>query len=158
MRPIHQRVAVLFGLAGLCLAAAFALEIGRLSGTGPDTDASVSISRERASHEIGDARDVTGSIEQVAGRRLPLTDEQRGRIYDDIMRLADAPTADVPEPDATPVVPGSVALQELPDSATRDVPLVAGYKFVKLDDRIFLVSPSDRHVVAEMPRYRTVLD
>jgi hypothetical protein len=35
---------------------------------------------------------------------------------------------------------------------------VQGYKFVKLDDRILLVSPLDRAVVAEMPRYHTVLE
>jgi hypothetical protein len=35
---------------------------------------------------------------------------------------------------------------------------VQGYKFVKLDDRILLVSPVDRSVVAEMPRYRIMLD
>jgi hypothetical protein len=46
----------------------------------------------------------------------------------------------------------------LPASVTRDIPVVQGYKFVKLDDRILLVSPADRLVVAEMPRYRAVLD
>ena len=51
-----------------------------------------------------------------------------------------------------------MALQELPASVTRDIPMVQGYKFVKLDDRILLVSPVDRTVVAEMPRYKTVLD
>ena len=148
MRPIFQRVAVLFGLAGLCLAAAAVLEFSRLSGR---TDAAA------------DASDVTGSIGTdgigLALRyRLPLTDEERGRIFYDIMRLADAPVADVPAPDATIVMPPSVALQELPEAATRDVPLVAGYKFVKLDDRVLLVSPDDRSVVAEMPRYHTVLE
>jgi hypothetical protein len=55
-------------------------------------------------------------------------------------------------------LPSSVALQELPASVTRDVPMVEGYKFVKLDDRILLVRPVDRLVVAEMPRYRTMLN
>jgi hypothetical protein len=35
---------------------------------------------------------------------------------------------------------------------------VQGYKFVKLDDRILLVSPLDRAVVAETPRYRLIVD
>ena len=48
--------------------------------------------------------------------------------------------------------------QELPASVTREIPMVLGYKFVKLDDRILLVSPIDRSVVAEMPRYRTMLN
>ena len=74
------------------------------------------------------------------------------------MKLRDAPVAEVPEPEAATAVPSSVALQELPASVTRDIPMVQGYKFVKLDDRILLVSPVDRTVVAEMPRYQTVLD
>jgi len=89
---------------------------------------------------------------------LPLTDEQRGHIFDGIMKIHDAPVADVPEPGAATAVPSSVALQELPASVTREIPVVQGYKFVKLDDRILLVSPADRLVVAEMPRYRAVLD
>jgi hypothetical protein len=36
--------------------------------------------------------------------------------------------------------------------------MVQGYKFVKLDDRILLVSPFDRAVVADMPRYKQMLD
>jgi len=35
---------------------------------------------------------------------------------------------------------------------------VQGYKFVKLDDRILLVSSLDRTVVAETPRYRLIVD
>jgi len=74
------------------------------------------------------------------------------------MKLHDTPVAEVPEPETAIAVPGSVKLQELPASVTRDIPMVQGYKFVKLDDRILLVSPVDRTVVAEMPRYKTVLE
>jgi len=55
-------------------------------------------------------------------------------------------------------LPRDVPLQELPASVTHDIPMVQGYKFVKLDDWILLVSPSDRMVVAEMPRYRIIVD
>jgi hypothetical protein len=64
----------------------------------------------------------------------------------------------VPAPETVTAMPSSVPLQELPASVTQEIPLVQGYKFVKLDDRILLVSPVDRVVVAEMPRYHTVLD
>jgi hypothetical protein len=37
---------------------------------------------------------------------------------------------------------------------TRKIPLVRHHKFVKLDDRILVVRPADRVVVAEIPRYR----
>jgi hypothetical protein len=46
----------------------------------------------------------------------------------------------------------------VPASVTHDVPVVQGYKFVKLDDRILLVSPLDRTVVAEIPPYRLIAD
>ena len=146
-QPLANRVALLFGLAGLCLGAAIALTAGRIASHGGDVLASM----DRTS------ADVTGSIGS-AGARLPLTDEQRGHIFDGIMKLRDAPVADVPAPDAIAALPGSVPLQELPASVTREIPMGLGYKFVKLDDRILLVRPRDRSVVAEMPRYHTVLD
>ena len=48
-------------------------------------------------------------------------------------------------------------LQELPAGTAQDIPLVQGYKFVKLDDRILLVSPATRIVVSEIPRYKLVM-
>ncbi len=146
MRPLMQRIALLFGLGGLCLGAAIVLAAARFGPHAHDWAAA-------------DPADVTGSISLASNANgLPLTDEQRGHIFDGIMKLHDAPVAEVPEPEAATAVPGSVALQELPASVTRDIPMVQGYKFVKLDDRILLVSPVDRTVVAEMPRYKTVLD
>jgi hypothetical protein len=149
MRSLLHRVALLFTLAGLCLGAAIVLGAGRLApGTG---DWSVAADRNSS--------DSTGSIGGLAGaQRLPLTDEQRGHIFDGIMKLHNAPVAEVPAPAAASALPSSVALQELPASVTREIPMVLGYKFVKLDDRILLVSPIDRAVVAEMPRYRTLLN
>jgi hypothetical protein len=146
MRPLLNRIALLFGLAGLCLGAAIGLETGRIASRSGD----VSTAADRH------ASDITGSI--GARTRLPLTDEQRGHIFDGIMKLRDAPVADVPAPEDATALPSSVPLQELPASVTGEIPVVQGYKFVKLDDRILLVSPLDRMVVAEMPRYRTVLD
>jgi hypothetical protein len=145
-RPLVNRPAILFGLAGLCLAAAIVLGAGRITSRA-DLSAAA------------DWDDITGTIGgSMRARSLPLTDEQRGHIYDGIMKLPDAPVAKLPAPAAATALPSSVPLQELPASVTREIPMVQGYKFVKLDDRILLVSPVDRSVVAEMPRYRTVLD
>ena len=152
-RRLLNRPAILFGLAGLCLAAAIVLGAGR---TASRTDLSAAADRNWD--------DITGTIgtgtigSSASARSLPLTDEQRGHIYDGIMKLPDAPVAKLPAPAAATALPSSVPLQELPASVTREIPMVQGYKFVKLDDRILLVSPVDRSVVAEMPRYRTVLD
>jgi hypothetical protein len=141
-----RRVALVFGLAGACAGAAIGLGAGRIVPHAGNVLAAMD--RDRG--------DVTGSI--GGSRTLPLTDEQRGHIFDGIMKLRDAPVADVPAPETVTAMPGSVALQELPTSVIEEIPLVQGYKFVKLDDRILLVSPVDRAVVAEMPRYHTVLD
>jgi hypothetical protein len=147
MQPVLRRAVLPFTLAGLCLAAAIAFAAGHMASRPGDLLSAG-----------GNSDNSTGSISDTAARGLPLTDEQRGHIFDGIMKIHDAPVADVPAPEAAAAVPGSVALQELPASVTQDIPVVQGYKFVKLDDRILLVSPVDRLVVAEMPRYRTILD
>jgi hypothetical protein len=99
----------------------------------------------------------TGSIDPAA-RRLPLSEEDRGRIFEGVMHLRNAPTAEVEQPASSAPLPDSVALQDLPAQVTDDVPAVQGYKFVKLDDRILLVSPVDRTVVNVIPRYKLILD
>jgi hypothetical protein len=149
MRSSLHRAALMFGLSGLCLGAAIVLAANRITSRTGD----VSAAADRNSS------DVTGSIGLSTGApRLPLTDEQRGHIFDGIMKIHDAPVEDMRAPAAATALPNSVALQELPLSVTRDIPMVEGYKFVKLDDRILLISPVDRLVVAEMPRYRTMLN
>jgi hypothetical protein len=96
--------------------------------------------------------DTTGSIGPSS---LTLNGEQRGRIFEYVMRLPQTPAADV-EPEAAAPLPSSVPLQDLPSGAVREVPQAQGYKFVKLDDRILLVSPATRLVVAQIPIYRMI--
>jgi hypothetical protein len=155
MRPLlygtgSRRGALMLGLAGLCAGAAIVLAAGRIASRAGDALSVVD----------RDWSDVTGTVgaHGPLSQRLPLTDEQRGHIFDGIMKLRDTPVAEMPAPAAADALPSSVTLQELPASVTREIPLVQGYKFVKLDDRILLVSPLDRSVVAEMPRYHTLLD
>jgi len=112
----------------------------------------------RGGAQWSDASDVTGGISPAPTARLQLSEEQRGRVFAGIMRLPDAPVADVAVPQPIYALPRSVELQELPASVTKDVPVVRGYKFVKLEDRVLLVSPLDRSVAAEMPRYRLIVD
>ena len=99
----------------------------------------------------------TGSISTVGiGSRasLPLSDEQRSWIFLGVINLPDVPDATVPTPEARGEVPESVELQPLPEIVTRRIPFVGSYKFVKLDDRILLVDPDNREVVAQLPRYK----
>ena len=81
-------------------------------------------------------------------------DEQRGRIFDSVMRISDAPVADGPAPDVADSLPGEVPMQDLPAGVTRDIPLVQGHKFVKFDDRILIVNSASRLIVAMLPRYK----
>src|SRR5258708_30783406 len=133
MRPSLRRVVLPVGLSALCVAGAVVLA----TGLQPGHRSAATVGRaDRSSAEI------TGSIGAAApAPGLFLTDEQRGHIFDGIMKLDDAPVADVAAPDLVTALPRSVALQELPAGVTREIPLVQGYKFVKLEDRILLVSP-----------------
>jgi hypothetical protein len=45
-------------------------------------------------------------------------------------------------------------MQDLPLSVIRQIPQVEGHKFVKFDDRILVVAPATRQVVAMIPRYK----
>jgi|tagenome__1003787_1003787.scaffolds.fasta_scaffold20022044_2 hypothetical protein len=103
--------------------------------------------------------DTTGSLGTVGiGRHemLPLSDEQRGWIFMGVINIPDVPDAPITAQEAAADLPPSVDLQELPPIVTRRIPLVGGYKFVKLDDRILLVDPDDRAIVAQIPRYKLI--
>ena len=111
----------------------------------------------------GEARETTGMDETTGsvggGKRasagLALSDEQRGRIYEGVMRVSNAPVAHAaPAPAVADALPSGVALQDLPAGVTREIPLVDGHKFVKFDDRIVVVEPKSRVVVAMIPRYK----
>lgn len=97
--------------------------------------------------------DATGSI---GASSLPLSGEQRGRIFEYVVHMPDTEAADLADADSAVPLPSSVPLQDLPADAVREVPQVQGYKFVKLDDRILLVSPATRLVAAEIPIYRLI--
>jgi len=98
--------------------------------------------------------ETTGSSprDNHAPAELALSDEQRGRIYDGVMGIADAPVAQAPT--VADALPAGVPMQDLPAAVTRDIPLVQGHKFVKFDDRIVVIEPASRLVVAMIPRYK----
>ena len=88
----------------------------------------------------------------------PLSDEERAEVLDHVMRTPGVPVAEFDPPVAGAAIPASVELQDLPGGVAQIILRIAGYKFVKLDDRILLVHPrSSRTVVAEMPRNKLAL-
>jgi hypothetical protein len=145
MRSSMRRGAIVL-VALSCAGLALAAQTGwRAAGQAPDVAAD----------------ETTGSLPPTGARRmtqpLPLTDEERARVHARVIRMPDAPTADVPAPELLGALPSFVPLQDLPAGMAQEVPLVEGYKFVKLDDRILLVSPATRVVVSEIPRYKLML-
>jgi hypothetical protein len=81
---------------------------------------------------------------------------ERFHIYEGVMRTPDAPTVDEPSAEVAEALPGEVPLQDMPISVTRKLPQVRDLKFVKFDDRILVVNPTSRVVVAMIPRYKLI--
>jgi hypothetical protein len=72
------------------------------------------------------------------------SDEERGRIFDGVMRISDAPVTEMVAPEVADSLPEEVPMQDLPSDIIREIPLVRGHKFVKFDDRILVVSSASR--------------
>jgi hypothetical protein len=94
----------------------------------------------------------------IAGHPLqPLSEEECAEVFDQVMRMQGIPVAEEEPPALAAAVPTSIDLQDLPTDVAGAIPRVQGYKFAKFDDRILLVHPHSRKVIAEMPRYKLVL-
>jgi hypothetical protein len=130
--------------AALAVAACVALTAGVAPQQGPANDL------QDGTYET------TGSVNVTAGRQslLPLSDEQRERVYRGLLAFPDAPRTDAPAPDVADRLSGDAPLEELPPGVVEETPQLRGHKFVKLDDRILLVEPQSRTVVAMLPRYK----
>jgi hypothetical protein len=106
--------------------------------------------------------ETTGSIDRSAiTQGLPLSDEQRGFVFLGVINLPDVPDVEVTAldmalPGPLAALPETVALEDLPAMVVRKIPLLRDHKFVKLEDRILVVRPTDRTVVSEIPRYRVL--
>jgi len=98
-------------------------------------------------------KETTGSIGEQS---LPLSDAQRGLIFLGVINVPDMAEADLDASILSSALPETVELHELPAMVVRNIPLLQDFKFVKLDDRILLVRPTDRIVVLQIPRYRLV--
>ena len=83
-----------------------------------------------------------------------LSEEQRGRIFDGVMRISDAPVTEMAALEVADSLPEEFPMQELPTDIIHEIPLVRGHSFVKFDDRILVVSSASRLVVAMIPRYK----
>jgi len=77
-----------------------------------------------------------------------LTASQRREIFQDLASAKEESAPSGFRPSVGAIVPGTLALQELPSKATTDVPLIKSYKFAKLQNQdVLLVNPQDRKVI-----------
>lgn len=100
--------------------------------------------------------EVTGSIVLAAVPRLSLSDEERGFIFLGVINLPDIPELAMRAPEPGVPLAQTVELQDIPAMVVRRIPEISGYKFVKLEDRILVVSADTRQVEAMIPRYKLV--
>jgi hypothetical protein len=100
--------------------------------------------------------EVTGSINLATAPRLSLSDEQRGLIFVGIINLSNVPELAMRAPQPGVPLARTIELHEIPAMVTRRIPELGGYKFVKLEDRILLVSAETRQVETMIPRYKLV--
>jgi hypothetical protein len=100
--------------------------------------------------------DATGSINLAAVPRLSLSDEERGLIFLGVINLPNVPELAMRAPEAGVPLAKAIELQEIPAMVVRRIPELRGYKFVKLEDRILVVSAEARQVEAMIPRYKLV--
>ena len=105
---------------------------------------------------VGLSRSSRDGVQGRGAPELAISDEQREHIFEIVMGISDAPVATGPTPEITDALPEQVPMQDLPADVSKDIPLVQGHKFVKFDDRILIVDPSSRFVVAMIPRYKLV--
>jgi len=98
--------------------------------------AAAQLGLDRRGDESADAsamQETTGSTRgsKRAPTELALSDKERGRIYEGVMRIPGASVADVPAPEVADALPSGVPLQDLPAGMTQEIPLVQDHKFVK---------------------------
>jgi hypothetical protein len=100
--------------------------------------------------------ETTGSINLASVPRLELTDEQRALIFLGVINLTDVPELTLRAPEPGVPLAQAIELQEIPAMVVRRIPELDSYKFVKLEDRILIVSTTTRQVESMIPRYKLV--
>ena len=100
--------------------------------------------------------DATGSISLAAVPRLSFSDEERGLIFLGVINLPNIPELAMRAPEPGAPLAKTIELQDIPAMVVRRIPEMHGYKFVKLDDRILVVSAETRQTEAMIPRYKLV--
>jgi hypothetical protein len=156
MRSAIQLSALLLAL-GACLGLVTAQQRGIAMDRTVDGTVGLATSEVVIVDDYDLEAEITGSVINLAGTpRLSLSDEQRGLIFMGVINLPDVPELAMRAPEPGVTLEPSIELQALPAMVVRRVPQVEAYRFVKLEDRILLVSAETRQVEAMIPRYKLV--
>jgi|SRR5262245_4366960 len=103
--------------------------------------------------------EIMGSVINLASMpRLSLSDEQRALIFLGVINQSDVPELALRAPEPGVPLPQAIELQEIPVMVVRRIPELSGYRFVKLEDRILIVSAETRQVESMIPRYKLVFN
>ena len=86
----------------------------------------------------------------VTSQPLQLTPVQRQRIYTTVTRQAVAPATATVQYQIGMRVPESTQLYALPDDVLVEVPTVRNYRYVVVNNRVWLVDPASSEIVAEV--------
>jgi hypothetical protein len=101
-------------------------------------------------------KETTGGLNLASAPRLSLSDEQKGWVFLGVINLRDIPELVMLAPEPGVPLTQTVELHEIPAMVVAKIPEVQGYRFVKLEDRILLVSVDTRQVEATIPRYKLI--
>lgn len=91
---------------------------------------------------------MTAELKQDESQGLTLSTAQRGEIWNQLgsKRAEQAPAGFTPQVGET--TPNGVQLEAIPGKVSRQVPAVKSYQYAKLSDKVLLVDPSSRKIVA----------
>jgi len=84
------------------------------------------------------------------GAPLQLSPAQRTVIYRTVTRERVAPVAPTVRYEVGMRVPDTVELQAVPDTLVTEVPAVRSYKYMTVNNRVWLVDPATSQIVAEV--------
>ena len=98
----------------------------------------------------------TGSVSLASAPKLLLSDDERGLVFLGVISLPHVPELAMRAPAPGAPLPQGVELHDIPAMVVRRIPEISGYKFVKLEDRILVVSADTRQVDVMIPRYKLV--
>jgi hypothetical protein len=84
----------------------------------------------------------------IMAQPLPLSDAQKRMIYQGLANAAVETRAIEVQPAGA--LPPDVKLNDLPEKLTEEIPALKGYKYVRLVDKVVLVSAPNRTVVGEI--------